>query len=930
MIRFSLNGKTVEYGGDPDRALMNVLREDMGIISPKDGCAPQAACGCCVVQVDDKALLSCVTKMSKIADKSVTTTEGLGEYRQDVFANSFVKEGGVQCGFCIPGIVMQANNLINHNPEPSRADIEKCLTPHLCRCTGYKKIVTAIQNAAEAIRKEEEIEMPAVDGGIGSRLPKYQAQDLVLGQHRYVDDIRIEGMKIGALKFSDHPRARIKTMDLSAALAHPGVLRIFTAEDVPGDRHIGLIKQDWPLMIAVGETTRYVGDVLAVVVAETDAIAREGLALIHVDYEVLEPVTDMHAAMQAESPSIHEGGNVLSQSITHRGDLDKAMAESAYRAQGVYETQMIEHGFMEPEACVAYPTPPKSPPTSQGELAHSGHDLPPPQPVGGDRGGVEVLSQGQGVFEDRVQIAKLLGLPQEAVHVVLVSNGGAFGGKEDLSVQGHAALAAYLMGEPVKVRLTRDESILMHPKRHPIWMEYNIGCDEDGMLTFCKGRFVGDTGAYASVGMKVLERSAGHATGAYNFPVTDIVSTAVYTNNLPCGAMRGFGVNQTAFALESCIDDLCEQGGFDRWQFRYQNALDDGDMTATGQVIEAGAGAKATLEAVEEEFRSAKFAGIACGIKNTGIGNGMPDSSKVRLSVVSTPPKSPPTSQGRLDRSTSNQPPHQDGGDRGAVDENVKVIIDHGWTEMGQGVHTMAVQALVTETGIPPSMIEVRVETSSEMVTGMTTASRATSLIGNAIIDACVRFKEDLEYHKLEELVGRQYEGEFTVDWTTKPGAMVEKIYTHYSYSYATQLVVLDEDGQLEKIIAAHDAGKIFNPTLFEGQLEGSIHMGLGYAISEDLPMEGGRPKSTMLRKCGILRAKDMPEMEVIGVEVPDPYGPYGAKGVGEIGLVPTAGAVANALYQFDGLRRHKLPMRLPRKRPVRRSQANGGNGNKS
>ena len=513
-----------------------------------------------------------------------------------------------------------------------------------------------------------------------------------------------------------------------------------------------------------------------------------------------------------------------------------------------------------------------------------------------------MLSQGQGVFEDRVQIAKLLGLPQEDVHVALVANGGAFGGKEDLSVQGHAALAAYLMGEPVKVRLTRDESIAMHPKRHPIWMEYTIGCDEEGMLTFCKGRFVGDTGAYASVGMKVLERSAGHATGAYNFPVTDIVSTAVYTNNLPCGAMRGFGVNQTAFALESCIDDLCEQGGFDRWQFRYQNALDDGDMTATGQVIEAGAGAKATLEAVKDDFNNAKFAGIACGIKNTGIGNGMPDSSKVTLTVVPNP-------------------------DAEEGEENAKVIIDHGWTEMGQGVHTMAVQALVTETGIPPSMIEVRVETSSEMVTGMTTASRATSLIGNAIIDACKRFKADLEYHKLEELVGRQYEGEFSVDWTTKPGAMVEKIYTHYSYSYATQLVVLDDDGQLEKIVAAHDAGKIFNPTLFEGQLEGSIHMGLGYAISEDLPMEGGRPKSTMLRKCGILRAKDMPEMEVIGVEVPDPYGPYGAKGVGEIGLVPTAGAVANALYQFDGVRRHKLPMRLPRKRPIRRSQANGGNG---
>ena len=868
MIQFTLNGQKTQYDGDPDLPLMNYLRDDRGIISPKDGCAPQAACGCCVVGVDDKALLSCVAKMEKIAGKSVTTTEGLGDYRQNVFANAFVTEGGVQCGFCIPGIVMQANNLINHNPDPSRADIDQALTPHLCRCTGYKKIVNAIQTAADAIRNEEEVPIPECDGRIGTRLPKYHAGDLVLGQHRYIDDIRMEGMKIGALKFSDHPRAVVKSMDLSAAVAHPGILRIFTADNVPGDKQIGLIRQDWPLMIGLGETTRYVGDVLACVVAETDAIAREAVELIEIDYEVLEPVTDMHLALKADSPSVHEGGNVLSQSITNRGDLETAVAEASYTAHGVYETQMIEHGFMEPEASIAYPR--------------------------GD--GVEVLSQGQGVFEDRVQIAKLLGLPQADVNVVLVENGGAFGGKEDLSVQGHAALAAYLMGEPVKVRLTRDESIIMHPKRHPIWMEYTIGCDEHGMLTFCKGRFVGDTGAYASVGMKVLERSAGHATGAYNFPVTDIESTAVYTNNLPCGAMRGFGVNQTAFALESCIDELCEQGGFDRWEFRYMNALDDGDMTATGQVIEAGAGAKATLEAVKNEFHNAKFAGIACGIKNTGIGNGMPDSSQVTVTVA----------------------------------ENGKVIIDHGWTEMGQGVHTIAVQTLVNETGIRPEQVEVRVETGSEMVTGMTTASRATSLIGNAIIDASREFKADLEKHSLEELAGKRYVGAFTVDWTTKPGAMVEKIYTHYSYSYATQVVILDEQGQVDKIIAAHDAGKIFNPTLFEGQLEGSIHMGLGYAISEDLPMEDGRPKSTMLRKCGILRAKDMPEMEVIGVEVPDPYGPYGAKGVGEIGLVPTAGAVANALYQFDGVRRHKLPMKLPRKRPTRRTNGrNGSNGAK-
>jgi xanthine dehydrogenase molybdenum-binding subunit len=833
----------------------------VGVLSPKNGCAPQAACGCCVVQLDDKAVLSCVTKMSRVEGGQVTTTEGLGEYRQNVYANAFVKCGGVQCGFCIPGIVMQAHVLIGKNPEPRWEEVEKALTPNLCRCTGYKKIVDAVMVAAEAIRNEEEVPLPPGDGRIGSRQPKYQAAQLVLGQHHYTDDIRMPGMKVGALKFSDHPRAKVLGMDTGAAEAHEGVIRVFTAADFPGDRFVGLIKQDWPQMIAVGETTRYVGDVLALVVAESDAMARAAVEKIAVEYEVLEPITDMHAAMTADSPTVHENGsNILSKTVTSRGDLKAAKKGSAFTAQGVFQTQMIEHGFMEPECAVAYPV--------------------------GD--GIEVLSQGQGVFDDRIGIAKLLGLPLEQVRVKMVPNGGGFGGKEDLSVQGHAALAAFLLQRPVKVRLTRDESIAFHPKRHPIWMDYAIGCDEAGRFTFCQVEFVGDTGAYASVGMKVLERSAGHATGAYSFPVTDVVSTAVYTNNIPCGAMRGFGVNQAAFGLESLIDELCEKGGFDRWQLRYDNALDDGDMTATGQVIEAGAGAKATLLAVKEAFHSAAYAGIACGIKNTGIGNGMPDSSTARITIETAD----------------------------------RIVIDHGWTEMGQGVNTVALQVVCNETGLPPGLFEVRIDTDSGQEAGMTTASRATSLVGNALIDACRGLKGDLEGQGLGELVGRVYEGKFVVDWTTKPGAMVEKVYTHYSYSYATQLVILDEEtGFVKKIVAAHDAGKIFNLTLFEGQLEGSIHMGLGYAISEAMVMEGGRPKSTRLRNMGILRAKEMPEMEIIGVEVPDPYGPYGAKGVGEIGLVPTAGAVANALYQFDGVRRYELPMRIP-KRGLRQPSA--------
>ncbi len=855
-MEFTLNGQKRQYSGDPDLPLLTYLREHEGIISPKDGCAPQAACGCCAVQLDDKSVLSCVVPMKKVAGGEVTTIEGLGEYRQEVFANAFVSKGGVQCGFCIPGIVMQSHVLIGKNPEPTRAQIEQALTPHLCRCTGYKKIVDAVECAAQAIRAEERVALPESGGKVGERQPKYQAQALVLGQHRYVDDIHMDGMLHGALKFSDHPRARVSKISVGEAGSQPGVVRVFTAADVPGERTIGLIRRDWPLMIAEGEITRYVGDVLALVVAESESQARAAVEKIEVEYEVLEPLTDMFAALENGAPEIHEGGNVLSKTVTGRGDLGAARTASAHISRGQYRTQWIEHGFMEPEAAIAYP---------QGE-------------------GIEVLSQGQGVFEDRDQIALLLGLPKARVRVRLVPNGGGFGGKEDLSVQGHAAMAAYHLGVPVKVKMNRDESIAFHPKRHPIWMDYEVGCDADGILTFVKVKFVGDTGAYASVGMKVLERSAGHATGAYHFPVTDVEAVAVYTNNIPCGAMRGFGVNQAAFGLESCLDELCEQGGFDPWQFRFDNALQDGHMTATGQVIEAGAGVRATLLAVKEAYESVTgnggYAGLACGIKNTGIGNGMPDSSMVRISVE-------------------------------APD---RVVIDHGWTEMGQGVHTIAIQALVTETGLPPDIIEVRVDTASGQEAGMTTASRATSLVGNAIIDAARKLKEDLAQQRLEVLVGRRYEGQWVVDWTTKPGAMVEKVYTHYSYSYATQLVILDEEGQFKKVIAAHDAGKIFNPTLFEGQLEGSIHMGLGYAVSESLEMENGRPKSTRLRQMGILRAKEMPEMEIIGVEVPDPYGPYGAKGVGEIGLVPTAGAVANALYRFDGVRRTELPMKLPRK----------------
>ena len=846
-MEFKLNGSTINYEGDPEVSLMTYLRDVEDIISPKDGCAPEGVCGCCSVLLDGNVLKSCIAPMRRIAGKEVITMEGLDSDKKETVINAFAIEGGLQCGFCTPGIIMKVWPLLNQGFVTEK-EINKALNSNLCRCTGYKKVTKSCLSAAQALRNNTKIVLPQSSGKVGESLPKYDSLRLATGEAPYVADLKFEGMVHGALKFSEHPRAKVLKIDYGAAEKLAGVLRIFTAEDIPGERFTGLIVQDWPMMVKVGEITRYVGDVLAGVVAETEKIAREAVALIEVEYEVLTPVTDPFEALSAKSPQIHENGNLLSTTEIERGDAIQAEKESAFVSKGTYKTQRIEHAFLEIECCVALPL----------------------------EEGVKVFSQSQGVYEDRNSIRKILGLPEEKVVVVLMPNGGGFGGKEDISVQGHAALFAHLLQVPVRVALTRPESLCMHPKRHPMVMEMSLGCDKNGKLTFVKADIIGDTGAYASVGMKVLERAAGHATGAYSIPVVNLRSRAVYTNNIPCGAMRGFGVNQINFAIESCVDELCLQGGFDRWQIRFDNVLQPGDRTSTGQKITSGIGIQKTLLAVKEQFQNAKYAGIACGMKNTGIGNGVQDESIVRV----------------------------------VIDSPTEITIHHGWTEMGQGVFTMAVQFLCEATSVNPNFISVKVDTSKDAPCGMTTASRGTSLIGNSVLDAGKKLKADLETHSLAELVGREYVGEWVCDWTTAVEADVDEPQTHYSYSYATQVVTLDDSGKVETVYAAHDAGRIVNPILFEGQLEGSVHMGLGYALSEKFEMEEGRPVHTRLGKLGMIRATDTPKIEVIGIEEPDEFGPCGAKGVGEIGLVPTASAVASAFFQFSGERQYELPLK--------------------
>jgi xanthine dehydrogenase molybdenum-binding subunit len=664
-----------------------------------------------------------------------------------------------------------------------------------------------------------------------------------------------EGLLHGALVLSPHPRARVVRLDTAKARALPGVRAVVTATDVPGERWYGLLYDDWPGFVAVGEDVRCVGDVLAAVAADDARTARRAAALVEVDYERLPAVLDPETALAEDAPRVNpRHPNLLSRSVINRGDTQAALAASAHVVSGTWQTQRVEHLFLEPEAALVEPRP-------GGTLA--------------------MFSQGQGVFDDRRQVARFLGMPEERIQVELVPNGGAFGGKEDMSVQAQTALLALVSGRPVLLVLNREESIRMHPKRHPITLRYTVGCDAGGRLTAVQARIVGDSGAYASVGGKVLERAAGHACGPYRVPNVDVESIAVYTNNPPCGAMRGFGANQSAFAMEGCLDLLAQKAGLDGWEIRHRNVVVVGDVNTTGQVLDKSVGIAKTLEAVKavyyEARRAGRAVGIACGMKNSGIGNGVAEWGKCRL----------------------------------VVEGDGTVSLYNGYTEMGQGLLTVLVQFAVEVTGLPASVFRPKVDSTFALGCGQTTGSRATLFGGRAVMSAARKLEADLKGGStLADLKGRIYAADEVIADTTALGAPGPKVKTHTTYGYATQVCILDAAGRVERFVAAHDVGRAVNPALCEGQLEGSIHMGLGYALTEELPCEDGMPVTFKLREIGVLRARDMPRTEIILVEEPEPEGPLGAKGVGEIGLVPTAGAVAGALEAFDGIRRYCLPMK--------------------
>ena len=847
-VAFTVNATPVTVRANHPH-LLAALREELDITSPKDGCSPTGQCGCCTVMVNGKAVVSCQTPLSKVAGGTVTTLEGVDEQERNRYSQAFAACGGLQCGFCIPGIVVRAKAQVDKKGAAlQRSDMAKHLGAHLCRCTGYVKILDAVLMVARG-----EVPVLVNPGGVGTNTVKYEAEALALGDRGYIDDIRIPGMLHAALVFTQHTRADITAIDATAALQMPGVRAVFTAADIPGELMVGIIYKDWPVMIPVGGRTSYAGDVLAIVVAETRDEARAATQVVDVQYTVHTPLTDPVAAISSSEIAVWKtDNNILSTSRYKRGDTHIAMSTSAHVVEETFVTQRIEHAFLEPESTVAVPS-------VDGKSMH-------------------VYSGGQGIWDDRNDIAKVLDLDNSQVTVELVSNGGAFGGKEDMSNQAHAALSAWLLQQPVKCTLSREESLLMHAKRHPITMHYKASCDADGRLTALHVRAIGDSGAYASVGMKVLERMAGHASGPYEVPTIDVEAIAVRTNNPVCGAFRGFGANQAQFAMEGVMDRLAAKVGIDGWTMRQRNVIMPGRVWGPGQIMDDGClGASECLTAIKPAYDEARAAGkaigLGLGLKNSGLGNGFKEINRAVIRFT----------------------------------EDGRVEVRHGWTEMGQGINTVALQVAVHELGIDGKLIDVIVDTTRELGFGQTTGSRGTLMGAGAVKDACDAAKA------ANCALGVDHVGEYRVDWTNKlgePGVLNPII--HSTFGYAAQLVIINrETSKIERVVAAHDVGKAVNPQLCEGQIEGSVHMGLGYALSEDFPSDPltGFPINMTLRSLKILRPKDVPPIDVILVESPQPNSPYGIKGVGEIGLVPTAGAVAAAFYDLDGTWHTTLPM---------------------
>lgn len=843
MYNFNVNG--IPVSSPNDQKLIVFLRETLNLTSVKNGCS-EGACGTCMVLVDGKATKACILSTSKAHDKNIITVEGLNSREADVYSYAFGKAGAVQCGFCTPGMIICAKGLIDVTPDPSPDQVKECIKNNICRCTGYVKIEEAILLAAKMLR--ENLKVPKLQDkvAVGDNLLRVDAIGKALGKTEYCDDIRMEGLLFGGAVRSKFPRAIVKSIDISGAKSLPGVVTVVTAEDIPGRKKIGHLVQDWDVLIPINGMTHFLGDAIVLIAAETKEILEAAKKLVKIEYEALTPVTSPMEAMGENAPLVHESGNLLSRQSLVRGDAEKEIAKAKYVVTNHYSTPFTEHAFLEPETAVSYPN---------------------------DRDGITIYSADQGIYQTQHECADMLNLPHEKVQVIAKAVGGGFGGKEDMSVQHHAALLAFLSEKPVKVSLSRKESILIHPKRHAMELEFTTACNENGLLTALKARIISDTGAYASLGGPVLQRACTHAGGPYNYQNVDIIGEAYYTNNPPGGAFRGFGVSQSCFAIECNLNQLAELVGISPWEIRYRNALRPGQVLPNGQIADESTAIVKTLEAIRPYYDENPKAGIACAIKNAGVGVGIPDVGRCRI----------------------------------VVKEGIAYIRTSAAC-IGQGLGTVMTQIVCEATGLNSSQVLHDVpDTDLVPDSGNTTASRQTVFTGEATKLAALKLKKALRTQTLDDLNDQEFYGEFASE-TDSMGSDKKNPVSHVAYGYATQLVELDDEGKLKRVVAAHDVGRAINPISVEGQIEGGVVMGLGYGLTEDYPLDHCEPKAKY-GTLGLFKSTQVPELISIIIEENDSTLACGAKGVGEITTIPTAPAVQLAYYNYDRHFRTSLPL---------------------
>ncbi len=924
-ITLTVNGKQHTLANLPGETLAALLRNRLRLTGTKIACE-ESECGSCTVLVDGEPVLSCMYPAERAHGKSVLTIEGLAEEfaagnaeaksRLHPLQEAFIQHGAVQCGFCIPGQIMTSYALLQRNPHPTQQDIRVALKDTLCRCAGYQMIEKAILAAAESLRTGEPVVGPSIPDSInahavvGHTLVRPDAVEKVTGEARYTDDLEFEGMLHGKVRRAGVPHAFLKKLDISKARALQGVVAVLTADDIPAEHNHGLVVYDWPVMVGLGERIRYVGDALAIVAAETEAIAEQAVAFIEAEFDLQPVISDPVQAHRPDVPQIHAAGNLLKHIKVRKGDMERGFAESDVILEHTFHTPATEHAFLEPECSIAVPMP---------------------------GGRMEIYVGSQIPYQDRTQVARVLGWPEERIRIVGQLMGGGFGGKEDIAGQIHAAMLANATGRPVKLLFDRHESLLVHPKRHATQIRVKIGAKSDGRLVATETELYGDTGAYASLGDKVMTRATTHSAGPYDIPHVRADCYAMYTDNPPAGAFRGFGVTQSAFAVESIMDMLAGRLHIDPVELRRKNALHVGSITNTGQLLRESVGLTECIDKVEAEMKrvakqecgvspSAIFAphqvpgkphlvhawGFAAAYKNTGLGGGAADISNADLEL------------------------YEDG----------MLEVRSSAAELGQGLVTVMRMAVAEEMCVPAEQVRVLVmDTDLTPDGGPTTASRQTYVTGNAsryaaktlrnAITATLAEKYDVKPERIRFENGRVHAnghsmslGEVAQEMKAlgqQPRALYEyeapktqALGTggdmHFAFSFAAQAAevevnTLTGEVRVLRVIAANDVGTAFNPLGLQGQVEGGVMMGLGNCLTEEFIVEDGQVVTDHLARYRIPGIMLTPEITSIVVEHPTAEGPYGAKGVGEVVSIPTTPAITNAIYNAVGVRFDRLPV---------------------